>query len=112
MGNTETLSYLILGAFLFLMVAGTINGIINARKQPPNQPELQVQFDMLRLQLRLESRDTEVKRLQEALAGCRGLVARRMGAEGLTILDSEVTIAGDAMGGSKLIDSSRKDGPK
>lgn len=103
MGNTETLSYIILGAFAFLMLAGTINGVINARRQAtaPISPDLQMQFDLLRAQMRLEARESEIKRYQEALAGCRGLVAQKLGNEGLSILDSQVTILGDAMGGNK-----------
>lgn len=106
MGNSETLSYIILGAFAFLMLAGTINGIVNARRQQQQQPatiqpDLQAQFDILRMQMRLEARDSEIKRYQEALAGCRGLVAQKLGNEGLQILDSQVTILGDALGGNK-----------
>lgn len=107
MGNSETLSYVILGAFAFLMISGTVYGIINARKQQHQQtsvsPELQNQFDMLRMQLRLESRDTEIKRYQEALAECRGLVASRLGNEGLQILDSDVHVGGDLYSGKKGI---------
>lgn len=104
MVTSEALSYIILGAFAFLMIAGTISGIINARKQQTAvTPDLQSQFDILRMQMRLEARDAEIKRYQEALGECRGLVASRLGNEGLQILDSTVTISGDATGGNKTI---------
>lgn len=106
MGTSETLSYIVLGAFAFMMIVGTITGIINARKQQQQTtipPDLQNQFEMLRMQLRLESRDSEIKRYQESLAECRGLVAQRLGNEGLQILDSRVHIEGDATGGNKSI---------